>query len=82
MITDPAKALDAQLHFKARIEARVSKRICFTGVMDVAQRWEVIRRAILLAELADVLAGKTETFAQAFRRATGQPLTNHTENAT
>jgi hypothetical protein len=48
--------------------------VCFTGSMDGPQRWGVIRRAILESGVADALAGKTETFAQSFKRATGKEL--------
>lgn len=78
MITDPETALKVQLEFWGRLKT-LGVRICFTGDMDVPKRWEALRRAIIAADMADRLAGKTETFAHAFKRATGTSLINHTE---
>lgn len=69
----PAKTLDVQLHFWGRMK-ELGIFVCFAGVMDSPQRWEVIRRAIVKFDLADVLRDKRETFAQGFNRATGKPL--------
>lgn len=68
------KTLDAQLEFRRRIEVMTDTRICFAGGMDTAQRWDVIRRAIMHFKLDAALCGKSETFAQAFERCAGEPL--------
>lgn len=69
----PAKQFDLQLHFWCRLK-KLGVFVCFTGVMDIPQRWEVIRRAIIGADLAQSLSGRTETFEKAFTRAAKQPL--------
>lgn len=45
MITDPAKAMTAQFYFQSKLKD-AGLLVCFTGVMDVPERWEVLRRAI------------------------------------
>lgn len=55
--------------------------VCFTGDMQVQQRWDVLRRAITEFGFIDRVMtrlrnGFTETFGRAYERATGQTLTN------
>jgi hypothetical protein len=74
MITDPAKAMESQFWFACRLKDG-GLTVDFFGIHAVASRWEVIRTAIVNFGFADRVIPKTnETYAQAFKRATGTPL--------
>lgn len=73
MIDEHAKVLKAQCEFMGRMRKR-GHLIVFADVMDEAQRWDVIRRAILTFHLEAERIGKSETYAQAFERIAGRPL--------
>lgn len=80
MITDEAKTFDAQLHFWGRLKKR-GVFVCFRGVTDADQRWDVLRRAIIAKNLTQEYVGKTETFKAAFERISQQPLIKPLESA-
>jgi hypothetical protein len=81
MITDPAKAMESQFWFDRRLQD-AGITVSFAGVMNVPQRWEVIRTAIVNFSLADATPkGTTETFRAAYERATGSPLIPAQEHA-
>lgn len=67
------KAFDVQVAFADRL-AKYHVNVRFTGVTTEAQRWEIIRRQIIKAELGDAMAGRTETFAKSFERISGKPF--------
>lgn len=87
MITDngdPAKAMKAQFYFQSAFKEH-GLLICFStkqsGIMDVPQRWEVIRRAIQFYKFESMdfgLPGRPtrDTYASAFERASGIKLTS------
>lgn len=82
MIEDPAKAMTAQFYFQAALKEH-GILICFStkasGIMDVPERWEVIRRAIEFYDFGAKnfgLPGRPtrQTYGQAFERASGIKL--------
>lgn len=85
MITDPAKAIQAQFAIQSKLKD-AGLLVCFAGDMQVPQRWDVLRRAITEFGFVDQVMtrlrnGFTETYGRAFERATGQKLSNSTEKA-
>lgn len=79
MITDPSKVMAAQFVFQSKLKGD-GYLVCFTGAMDIPERWDVLRRAIEKFGFIDrimirVETGYTETYGHAFERATGQSIT-------
>ena len=84
MTLTPAKAMEAQFEMAEKILRDYRIRILFqsraSGIMDVPQRWALLRRAVIRCKLADkyfktLKSGADETYAQALERLTGEPLT-------
>lgn len=83
MIEGPAQAMTAQFYLQAVFkEHGILIAFCTkqSGIMDVPERWEVIRRAIEFYGYADKSIAlpnrpSKETYGSAFERATGQPVT-------
>lgn len=80
MITDPARAMTAQFYLQARLKED-GVFICFSGVMDVPERWDVLRRALVKFNFGSKQLTSRETYQQAFERATGTPLIKPLESA-
>jgi hypothetical protein len=82
VITDPAKAMVAQFYLQVVFKEHgvlVTFSTKESAVMDVPQRWEVLRRAINFYQFADksiALPGRPsrETYATAFEWASGLRL--------
>lgn len=78
MITDPAKAMAAQFHIQSKMKDD-GCLVCFSGDMQVPQRWDVLRRAIenfgfINRIMIRLKTGYTETYGRAFERASGIKL--------
>lgn len=86
MITDPARAMTAQFYFQSAFKEH-GVLICFStkqsGIMDVPQRWEVIRRAIEFYKFENRNFGlpgrpSRDSYGSAFERATGIRISQET----
>lgn len=86
MITDPARAMTAQFYFQIAFKENgilISFSTKTSGIMDVPQRWEVIRRAIEFYKFADKNFGlrgrpSRDSYGSAFERATGIRISQET----
>lgn len=82
MINKAATAMTAQFYFQAAFKERgilITFSTKQSGIMDVPQRWEVIRRAIQFYEFESMdfsLPGRptNDTYGKAFERASGIKL--------
>lgn len=75
MSLTPAKIMEIQFRFADHLKER-GVSIYFQGPMDIADRWKLIKDTIVMFNLAQLQYRKesAETFAQAYARATGEPL--------